>query len=155
MRALIVIVSLLLSPFCALCQQVESNSANAEAAEVEETVKAWNKSFAENNAEDYFRFVHEEITVFTPSCPFRVDGKQNDREEFEYALKKGWSSVGYFQELQMKIQLIGNTAIVTYHSRATYGKGVDEKTVYLKETDVLVKENGSWKVVHVHVSGTP
>lgn len=148
------IVFLILGPLSAFCQQLNSGSVNREVAEVEKTIKAWNKSFAGNNADDYFRFVHDGITVFLPSCPFRIDGKQNDREEFEYALNKGWSSVGYFQDLQMKTQLIGNTAIVTYHCRATYGKGVDEKTVYLKETDVLVKENGSWKVVHVHVSGT-
>lgn len=150
----ITIVFLLLGPFCAFCQHADNNPISPEVAEVEQTVKAWNRSFAENNADSYFRFVHDGVTVFTPSCPYRIDGKQDDREEFEYTLNKGWSSVGYFQELQMKTQLIGNTAIVTYYSRATYGKGDDEKTVYLKETDVLVRESGSWKVVHVHVSNT-
>jgi hypothetical protein len=81
-----------------------------------------------------------------PVSPYRVDGKQDDREEFEYSLKKGWTRVGYFQELQPKVQLNGNTAIVTYHNRGTYGDGDNEKTANLKETDVLVKENGKWKM---------
>ena len=125
-----------------------------EKMEVLETIKKWNNAFAANDPGTYFQFIHDEITLFLPATPFRVEGKQDDREEFEYSLKKGWTRVGYFQELQPKVQIIGNTAIVTYHNRGTYGEGDNEKTVNLKETDVLVNENGNWKVIHIHVSGT-
>lgn len=120
--------------------------------EVLNTIKAWNNAFAANDPSTYFKFIHEDITLFLPSCPFRIDGKQDDREEFEYSLKKGWTRVGYFQELQPNIQVIGNTAIVTYHNRGSYGDGVTEKTIYLKETDVLIKESGQWRIIHIHVS---
>ena len=123
-----------------------------EQLEVMNTVKAWNNAFAANDPETYFQFIHNDITLFLPSCPFRIEGKQDDREEFEYSLKKGWTRIGYFQELQPKVQIIGNTAIVTYHNRGTYGDGDREKSINLKETDVLVKEDGRWKVIHVHVS---
>jgi hypothetical protein len=60
--------------------------------------------------------------------------------------------VGYFQELQPLVQVFGDTAVVTYYSRGAYGPEGDAKTGYLKETDVLVKRNGTWKIVHIHVS---
>lgn len=125
---------------------------NKDELEVLNTIKAWNDAFSTNDPSTYFQFVHEDITLFLPSCPFRIDGKKDDREEFEYSLKKGWTRVGYFHELQPSVQVIGNTAIVTYHNRGTYGEGVTEKTIYLKETDVLIKESGQWKIIHIHVS---
>ena len=100
----------------------------------------------------YFQFIHDDVTLFLPACPYRIEGKQDDREEFEYSLKKGWTRIGYFQELQPRVQIIGNTAIVTYHNRGTYGDGDKEQTISLKETDVLVKQEGKWKVIHIHVS---
>ncbi len=121
--------------------------------EVLKALKEWNDSFGANDPTTYFQFIHDDITLFIPSSPYRIEGKHDDREEFEYSLKKGWTKVGYFQELQIKIQIIDNTAIVTYYNRGTYGEGSNEKTLYLKETDVLVKENGKWKIIHIHVSG--
>ena len=49
------------------------------------------------------------------------------------------------------MQVFGDAALATYYSRGTYGP--DAKSAYLKETDVLVKRDGAWKVVHIHISG--
>ena len=141
-------------PLLGYGQTNKQQNIEKEQIEVLETIEKWNNAFAANDPVAYFQFIHDEITLFLPASPYRVEGKQDDREEFEYSLKKGWTRVGYFQELQPKVQIIGNTAIVTYHNRGTYGEGDNEKTANLKETDVLVKENGNWKVIHIHVSVT-
>jgi ketosteroid isomerase-like protein len=150
MRRIITIVVFI--PLLAYGQTDKQQNIEKEKIEVLETIKKWNNAFAANDPGPYFQFIHDEITLFLPTSPYRVEGKQDDREEFEYSLKKGWTRVGYFQELQPKVQIIGNTAIVTYHNRGTYGEGDNEKTANLKETDVLVRENGNWKVIHIHVS---
>jgi ketosteroid isomerase-like protein len=139
-------------PMLSLGQSNKQQNIEKELIEVLETIQNWNKAFAANDSETYFQFIHDEITLFLPSSPYRVEGKQDDREEFEYSLKKGWTRVGYFQEMQPRVQIFGNTAIVTYHNRGTYGEGDNEKTANLKETDVLVREGGNWKVIHIHVS---
>jgi ketosteroid isomerase-like protein len=139
-------------PLLSLGQSNKQQNIEKELIEVLETIQNWNKAFAANDSETYFQFIHDEITLFLPSSPYRVEGKQDDREEFEYSLKKGWTRVGYFQEMQPRVQIFGNTAIVTYHNRGTYGEGDNEKTANLKETDVLVREGGNWKVIHIHVS---
>lgn len=149
MNYTITFFTLLLSTGHCIAQQ---KSADKEQQEVLQTVREWNNSFAANDPATYFQFIHDDITLFLPGSPYRIEGKQDDREEFEYSLKKGWTRVGYFQELQPKVLIIGNTAIVTYHNRGTYGMGENEKTIYLKETDIMVKEDGKWKVIHIHVS---
>ena len=124
------------------------------AAEVWRVVEAFNRAFAENDPERYFRFVGEEITVLTPSNPYRVEGIVADRAEFEAGLRSGATRVHFFQELQPKVQVYGDTAVVTYFSRGAYGPEGAARTAYLKETDVLVRREGTWRVVHVHVSST-
>jgi len=130
-----------------------TSSAKAE-SEVWRVVEAFNRAFAQNDAESYFRFVGEEITVLTPSNPYRVEGLTADRSEFEAGLRSGVTRVHFFQELQPKVQVYGDVSVVTYFSRGSYGPEGAARTAYFKETDVLVRRAGSWQVVHVHVSET-
>ncbi len=123
-------------------------------AEVLQVVGAFNRAFADNDADRYFSFVDRDITVITPSNPYRVDGIQADRAEFEAGLRSGSTRVHFFQELEPKVRLFGDAAVVTYYSRGSYGPAGSARTAYLKETDVLARRDGSWKVVHVHVSTT-
>ena len=146
------IASMVFIPMLSVGQSKKQPNTEKEQLEVLETIQRWNKAFVANDPGTYFQFIHDEITLFLPSSPYRVEGKPDDREEFEYSLKKGWTRVGYFQEMQPRVQIFGNTAIVTYHNRGTYGEGDNEKTANLKETDVLVREDGNWKVIHIHVS---
>ena len=148
------IVLLLLVPLIVNGQQSKPNRVS-EKKIVLATVKAWNDAFTTNDPGTYFGYIHDDLTLFFPSSPYRVDGKADDRVEFEYSLHKNWTKVGYFQELQPNVQLYDDTAIVTYYTRGTYGPEGKEKTIYLKETDVLVKVESEWKVVHIHVSSTP
>lgn len=115
-------------------------------------VRQWNDAFRANDPDTYFKFIDPEITVITPSNPYRVEGLADDRAEFEFGLKQGRSRIAYFQELQPQVRVYGDVAVVTYFSRGAYGP--DAKTAYLKETDVLVRRDGAWKIVHIHVSAT-
>jgi ketosteroid isomerase-like protein len=122
--------------------------------EVLEVIKNFNRAFANNDPDKYFSYIASDITVITPSNPYRVEGIEQDRAEFEHSLRSGVSRVGYFQEMQPKVQLFGEAAIVTYFSRGSYGPEGQEKVYYYKETDVLHKQSGAWKIVHIHVSST-
>lgn len=125
-----------------------------EQHEVWKVVTARNDAFARNDADAYFRFIDDNIVVITPDNPFRVEGIADDREEFEFAIRQGFAKVGYFQEMLPYVRVSGNTAWVTYFSRGYYGEGENGRTAYLKETDILMKVGGQWKIVHIHVSRT-
>lgn len=135
-----------------IVNNIQNSDNNLTEKEVLEVIEKFNQAFANNNPDTYFTFIDDEITIITPSNPYRVEGIKDDREEFEYSLKTGRGRVGYFQEMQPKVQLFGNVVIVTYFSRGSYGP--ENKVFYLKETDVLVKKAGKWKIVHIHVSAT-
>jgi ketosteroid isomerase-like protein len=121
--------------------------------EVWQVIETWNRAFAENDAEAYFHYISDDITVLTPSNPYRVEGKPDDREEFEYGIRTAYNKVGIFQEMTPLVRVYGDTAFATYFSRGYYGEvSTGGAMVYLKETDVLRRIDGQWKIVHVHVS---
>jgi ketosteroid isomerase-like protein len=120
--------------------------------EVWAAVEGFNQAFAENDPERYFGYMAEELTVLTPSNPYRVEGLPADRAEFEFSLRAGYSRVEFFQALQPRIQVYGDTAVVSYFSRGRYGPPGQAKLAYYKETDVLVRRADGWKIVHIHVS---
>jgi ketosteroid isomerase-like protein len=122
------------------------------AAEVWKVIDGFNRAFAANDPETYFRYIDDDIVVLTPSNPYRIEGIADDREEFEFGLSEGYGRIGYFQELQPRIDVFGDVAVVTYFSRGRYGAGDRAATLYLKETDVLRRRDGRWRIVHIHVS---
>jgi len=126
----------------------------ATESEVLQVIKDFNRAFKNNDPEKYFTYIDDQITVITSSNPYRVEGIKDDREEFEYGIRSGSARVGYFQEMQPKVQLYGDVAVVTYFSRGSYGPEGQAKTLYFKETDVLARKEGAWKIVHIHVSST-
>lgn len=154
MKNLMITLAILVIVCDGFSQNFNTMNLTNEEVEVIEVVKEWNDSFSDNDPEKYFTFIHDDLTLFIASSPYRIDGKADDRVEFEYSLKKGNTRVWYFQELQPKVQRYGDTAVVTYYTRGSYGIEGQENTIYLKETNVLVKENGGWKIVHIHVSKT-
>jgi ketosteroid isomerase-like protein len=54
------------------------------------------------------------------------------------------------------VRVSGEMALVTYYSRGSYGDGNEGsgKTLYLKETDVLIRRQDGWKILHIHVSAS-
>jgi ketosteroid isomerase-like protein len=155
MKKSLLFVALLTLPTALAQQSPVTNRMSASADEVLQIIKDFNDAFAHNDVEKYFTYIDPEITVITSNNPYRVEGIADDREEFEFSLRTGVSRVGYFQEMQPKIQLFGNTAVVTYFSRGSYGPESQQKVVYYKETDVLTKRASGWKIVHIHLSTTP
>jgi ketosteroid isomerase-like protein len=133
-------------------REQQMNEKESQQAEVWAAVAGFNQAFAENDPARYFEFMADELTVLTPGNPYRVEGVAADRTEFEFSLRAGYSRVEFFQALQPSIQVFGDTAVVSYFSRGRYGPAGQAKLAYYKETDVLVKRAGAWKIVHIHVS---
>lgn len=120
--------------------------------EVWRIIEEWNAAFAANDAARYFEFIDDDVTVMTPSNPYRVEGLPDDREEFEFGIHAGYSRVGIFQEIAPIVRVYGDIAFVTYFHRGYYGPERNGQLAYLKETTILRRKNGTWKIVHIHVS---
>jgi uncharacterized protein (TIGR02246 family) len=139
-------------PQPALHNAFQERAMSADEAAVWKVVETWNAAFAANHVERYFTFIDPDVVVLTASNPYRVEGRPDDRAEFSFGLDRGYSKVGYFEEVAPLVRIIGDVAIVTYFNRGYYGAEGDGQMVYLKETDVLARRDGSWRIVHIHVS---
>ena len=124
----------------------------AEQREVWRTVEQWNDAFEANDADRYFTFIDPDIVVLTPASPFRIEGIAADRREFVFGLARGSGRVAFFQELQPHVMVVGDMAYATYYNRGWYGPQGQERLLQLRETDVLRRRGGSWKITHIHVS---
>jgi hypothetical protein len=127
---------------------------SAREAEAWHFVEEFNAAFATNNPDAYFKCVDENITVITPANPYRVEGIRNDREEFEYSLRQNVSRANLWQAMQPKVQVYGDTAVVSFFVRGSLGPTEQPKIIYWKVTDIIVKRGETWKVVHIRVSVT-
>jgi ketosteroid isomerase-like protein len=130
----------------------QERTMSPEEAVVWKFVEAWNAAFAANDVERYFSFIDPDIVVLTASNPYRVEGKPDDRAEFSFGLNRGYSRVGYFEEVAPLVRIIGDVAVVTYFNRGYYGAEGSGQMVYLKETNVLARRDEAWRIVHIHVS---
>lgn len=78
----------------------------------------------------------------------------DDREEFEFLLRKGITKVGFFQEMQPYVFVSGDMAFVTYFSRGFYGED-EGQMAYFKETTILRKDSQQgWQIIHIHLSSS-
>ena len=149
-RSTLTILSLVLASL--LSMTPNSTHALATGEEVLQIVRDWNDAFASNDVPRYFTYIDEELSLWTPANPYRVDGLAQDREEFEFSLRSGKTWVNLFQMMQPRVQLLGDAAVVTYAWRGSLGKGDAASMGYFKETDVLLRRPSGWKIVHIHLS---
>jgi ketosteroid isomerase-like protein len=120
--------------------------------EVWTVLEAFNRAYVNNDGESFFSFMDQDISLFTPSNPYRVDGRTLDRQEYDHGQQAGYSRVNFFQVLQPQITVMGEVAVVTSYTRGSYGPSA--KLTYLKETDILIRREHGWKVFHIHISAT-
>ncbi|HEY0512828.1 MAG TPA: nuclear transport factor 2 family protein [Thermoanaerobaculia bacterium] len=99
----------------------------------------------EAGSADFFDFFTEDASIFSLSFPVRMRGRESYRRYFG----------PYFQEqrratqvLHAEVRLVGEGALVTYHSRVRVNyNSVDNRTTLL-----LVPEGDRLKIAHMHMS---
>lgn len=111
---------------------------------------AWqkkDKAFFEN-------FLADDSTFFSWSSPYLdTDPKTNFFPKFEK-----YTEMFKFNDFQMynpRVQVYGDTAILTYNSSVSVSMGGQMLNYTGKMTSVYVKQGNSWRVVHAHESMNP
>ncbi len=109
-------------------------------------------SIFDGDVKAYEATTSEELSLYEWwVTPHRQDGLDFHR----FMIKHRWAGEGdyRFDLLEPRLQLYGDTAIVSYTfmlSRAKPEGGVEHRTH--NESRVLIKRDGQWQVVHVHKS---
>jgi ketosteroid isomerase-like protein len=144
MRVLLV-VFVLMSPIAGVAQVAPA------VTEVEQVMKAFLVPFSNQVVADFIDYFADDAVVFFPSAqfaPMRVEGKANIARAFESVFKPGRpippGGRPVIQPQDLKIQILGETAIVTFH--------LGNDTTRGRRTFVLQRINSKWHIVHLHAS---
>jgi len=109
--------------------------------------------YLNKNLDAFSHGADETLSGFHASNPYRIDGRQ----KIESALKTfyKYSTPTGLYKLQPRVQLYGDLAIVTYHYVETGEAEGGKLYAYEgKQTDVFLKKQGKWSLVHFHSSRT-
>jgi len=120
--------------------------------EIWETVRRHLDSVFSGDVSTYEATTSEDLSLYEWwVTPHRQDGLDFHR----FMIEHRWAGTGEyrFDLLEPRLQLYGDTAIVSYTfmlSRAKPEGGVEHRTH--NESRVLIKRDGRWQIVHVHKS---
>lgn len=128
------------------------SAAASDSAAVEKTAEQFVEAFTNLDWERFRRFFAADATVFFPPSarsPRRANGKAEIEAVFRSVFdnaRKQKSSPPYLniQPKEMKIQMLGDVAIVTFHLEDPDSLG--------RRTIVFQKRGGQWLIVHLHAS---
>jgi hypothetical protein len=85
-----------------------------------------------------------------------VDGDGNwstKRAEIDWLAKNQWKNDGFVYTIKRLDIYGGDTAIIAGEGRITFKTGDQPRIETYQSTNVLVKENGTWRAVASHISG--
>lgn len=124
--------------------------ANQIIAREKASVEAWQKKDKAFMAD----FLSDDATYFGPMNPYlETDPKTNFLPKFEQYVEM----VKYidFQMYNPRVQIYGDTAVLTYNSNVAATIGGQPTNYTGKMTSVYVKQGNTWRVVHGHESMNP
>lgn len=126
-----------------------------DSTEVVQAINTFVDAFSNLKWEKFSDCWAEDATAFFPPSaryPYRAGSK----EEILHIFKKVFENAGkqkssppyiIIQPLDVRIQMAGTTAIVTFT--------LDDPDLLGRRTLVLKKKDGKWLIIHLHASGAP
>lgn len=138
---------LLIAASLSLCAQNTQSQQKDVRAAVEKFIRAF-----DNLDWEAFRLAFDDdATVFYPRAfPERANGRAEFERTFKVVFQqiRGEKTAAPYMDIQpkdLKIQMLGDSAIVTFH--------LDDRPGFLnRRTIVLTKTNARWKILHLHAS---
>lgn len=124
------------------------------AAQVIAREKASAEAWQRKDKSFFTDFFLEDATYFGPMSPYL---EINPKENFLPKLDKMFEifKMEEFQMYNPRVQVYGDTAILTYNSSVMANFGGQPMNYTGKMTAVYVRQNGVWKVAHGHESMNP
>jgi ketosteroid isomerase-like protein len=142
------LVLILLSTVSIACYARPADSAEAE---VRKTLSDFIQAFDNLEWDRFCAAFSDDATVFYPR---EFPNRANGREEYERTFQKVFDRIragrteGPYMDIQprdLRLQLAGNIAIVTFH--------LDDRPGFVnRRTIVLQKQPSGWKIIHLHAS---
>ncbi|HZP85003.1 MAG TPA: nuclear transport factor 2 family protein [Chthonomonadaceae bacterium] len=106
------------------------------------------------DAETYARLSTEDLSCYEDVCPYRIDGLEFHLTMIRQMGQNPALKPARFDMLTPRVQVYGDTGIVTYTRLMTYDDGGKPRWTTCNETRVFIRQDGQWKMAHFHRSPT-
>lgn len=121
--------------------------------EVWQALRALNDAWTKGNPGDLKNYFHKDMVAITATDRERLEGREacfTSWNNFAHAAK-----IYHWHELEPRIQIYGNTAVVTYYFDMSFEMGGQTTKLGGRDMFVLVKEGGKWLAVADQFSAYP
>ena len=121
--------------------------------EVRETLRTLNECWTKADGQDLVHYFHERMVAVTPVDRQRREGRES--------CVAGWVefarsvTIRHWRETDVKIDLFGDTAIVSYYFDMSFDAGGHTVQMEGRDLFTFVKENGQWWAVADQFSPYP
>ena len=121
--------------------------------EVWAILRSLNDTWTKENPDDLKKYFHRDMVAITGTDRERIEGGE--------ACVASWSAfskaakIHHWKETDPKIQLYGNTAVVTYYFDMSFDMGGQTIEMGGRDMFVFVKEDGKWWAVADQFSAYP
>jgi hypothetical protein len=121
--------------------------------EVWKTVRDLNDAWTKGNPNDLKKYFHKEMVAITPTDIKRREGREaciQDWLEFSKIAK-----IHNWKEIDPKIQIYGQTAIVTYYFELSFEREGQMIDFEGRDMYVFIMEDNRWLAIADHFSPNP
>ena len=126
---------------------------NAEEANVWRTVQDMNRAWTTGNPEKLRDYFHDEMIAITATDHDRLAGRQACLDSWtRFAVS---AEIHSFTESDPRVQLYGDTAIVTYYYDMSFQMDGQTTRASGRDMFVMIKREGKWWAVADHFSPYP
>jgi ketosteroid isomerase-like protein len=143
----------LLGVACMLGPRVAGADSDAT-KEVVETASRFQKAAISNDTQFLAQVFDENITHFHPGEAYRFTGRDRLVREFSSAASRQENLS--FEMVEPKVQFASNdVAVLTYYISEHWTEKGTYRSVSEKATEVYVRKNAKWVMIHGHYSVNP
>ena len=121
--------------------------------EVWNALRALNDAWTKGNPNDLKNYFHKDMVAITATDRERLEGKEACFTSWINFTKA--AKIHHWNELEPRIQIYGNTAVVTYYFDMSFDMGGQTVKLGGRDMFVFVKEGGKWLVVADQFSAYP
>jgi len=113
--------------------------------EVWTTLRSLNDAWTKGNPDDLKKYFHRDMVAITGTDRERIEGGEACVDSWG-AFSKA-ARIHHWEETDPKIQLYGNTAVVTYYFDMSFDMGGQSIEMGGRDMFLFVKEDGKWWAV--------
>src|SRR5271166_3139713 len=99
------------------------------------------------DAETYAALSMPDLSCYEDVCAYRIDGLEFHLTLIRQMTRSSAQKPVRFDMLTPRVQIYGETGVVTYTRLMTYDEGGKPRWSTFNETRVFVKQAGAWKMV--------